>query len=56
MKNEIAKSAAQATPPLGGNLWIWLNSHDINWYVAAATIAFIALQAYYLIRNKGLKS
>lgn len=55
MKNEIAKSVVQTTPPIGGNLWIWLSSHDINWWVALATIAFIGLQSYYLIRNKGQK-
>jgi len=41
--------------PMGANYWLWLTSHDINWYVAAATIAYIGLQAFYLIKNKGMK-
>jgi len=38
---------------LGSNVWLWLQSHDINWWVALATLGYIGLQAYYLIRTKG---
>jgi hypothetical protein len=50
---EIAASAVKAVPPIGANWWLWLQSHDINWYVAAATIVYIGLQGFYLIRNNG---
>ncbi|MBU9573490.1 glycoside hydrolase family protein [Burkholderia multivorans] len=35
----------------GSNFWLWLTSHDIDWWVAVATIAYIGPQAYYLIKN-----
>lgn len=50
---DIAASAAKSIPPIGANWWLWLESHDINWYVAASTIAYICLQGFYLIRNNG---
>lgn len=53
MKNDIAASVVKSAPPTGVNLWIWLSGHDINWWVAAATIGYIGLQAYYLVRYKG---
>ncbi|MEB2499526.1 hypothetical protein [Burkholderia cenocepacia] len=53
MKNEWGISAAKSTPPVCGTFWIWVTSRDINWWVAAATLAYIGLQAFYLIRNKG---
>ena len=56
MKNDLATSAVKAAPAVGGNFWLWLTSHDINWWVAVATIAYIGLQAFYLIRNKGKKA
>lgn len=62
MKNEITKSVAQSALPAGVNgwqWWNWISGHDLNWYLAAlvsvATLFFIGLQSYYLIRNKGLK-
>jgi hypothetical protein len=62
MKNEIAKSAAQALPPIGVNSWQWWNwvsGHDMNWYLTAcvsvATLFYIGLQSFYLIRNNGKK-
>lgn len=53
MKSDLATSAAKAAPAVGSNFWLWLTSHDINWYVALATLGYIGLQAYYLIKNKG---
>lgn len=62
MKNEIAKSAIQAAPPVGVTGWQWWNwfaGHDLNWYLAAlvsvATLFYIGLQSFYLIRNNGKK-
>lgn len=51
--SDLAASAVKAAPPVGANYWLWFQSHDINWYVAAATIVYIGLQAFYLIRNNG---
>lgn len=53
--NDLASSVVKAAPPIGANWWFWFMSHDINWYVALATLAYIGLQSYYLIRNKGRK-
>lgn len=53
MNNDVAASAMKALPPVGMNLWQWFANHDINWWMAAATIGYIGLQAYYLIRNNG---
>lgn len=50
---DIAASAVKTVPPVGANYWFWLTGHDINWYVAVATIFYICLQAFYLIRNGG---
>lgn len=50
---DITASAVKAVPPIGANWWLWLQGHDINWYVAAATIVYIGLQGFYLIRNNG---
>lgn len=53
--NDLAASVVKVSPPIGVNWWLWFTSHDINWFVAAATIFYILLQSYYLIRNKGRK-
>ncbi|MFP3638106.1 hypothetical protein [Paraburkholderia sp. SIMBA_054] len=50
--NDLVASAAKVAPPVGANYWLWFTSHDINWYVAAATIVYIGLQAYVLVRDK----
>lgn len=62
MKNDIAKAAVQSAPPIGATgfqWWQWFNSHDLNWYLAAlvsvATLFYIGLQSYYLIKNNGKK-
>jgi hypothetical protein len=52
MKNDVAASIAKAAPAVGGNFWLWLTSHDINWWVALMTAFYIALQAYVLARDK----
>ncbi len=56
MKNDLAVSAAKSAPAVGSNFWLWLTGHDINWWVAVATIAYIGLQAYYLVKNKGKRA
>ncbi len=53
MKSEIIASAMKAAPAVGSNFWLWLSSHDINWYVALATLCYIGMQAYYLSKSKG---
>jgi hypothetical protein len=53
MKSEFVASMTKAAPAVGGNFWLWLTNHDINWYVALATLGYIGLEAYYLIKNKG---
>jgi hypothetical protein len=39
--HDIAASAVKVAPPVGVNYWLWLTGHDINWYVAAATLVYI---------------
>lgn len=53
--HDLAASAAKAAPPVGANYWFWLTNHDINWYVAAATIVYIGLQSYVLLRDKVIR-
>ncbi|KVE34290.1 hypothetical protein WS68_09875 [Burkholderia sp. TSV86] len=36
MKSEVIASAMKTVPAVGSNFWLWLTSHDINWYVAVA--------------------
>jgi hypothetical protein len=54
--HDIAASAVKVAPPVGVNYWLWLTGHDINWYVAAATLVYIGLQSYYLVRNNGRRN
>ncbi len=53
MKNDLVASAVKVAPAMGDNVWLWLKSHDINWWVSVATIAYIELRAYYLIKSEG---
>ena len=39
-------------PPTAANFYIWLTSHDINWYVALATLLYVSLQIYVIARDK----
>lgn len=55
MKDDVVASAVKASPAVGVNAWLWFTSHDINWYVALATLAYILLQAYVLVRDKVLR-
>jgi hypothetical protein len=55
VKDDIASSVMKAGPPIGANFWLWLNSHDINWFVAVATLVYIGLQGYVLVRDKVLR-
>lgn len=52
IQSEIAASAVKATPPVASNFWIWLQTRDINWWVAAATLVYVGLQVYVLVRDK----
>lgn len=52
---DLTSSVVKAAPPVGANWWLWLQAHDINWWVALATLVYIGLQSYYLVRNKGMR-
>jgi hypothetical protein len=56
---DVAKSVVQSAPPVGVSVWQWFGSHDLNWYLAAlvsvATLFYIGLQSFYLVRNNGKK-
>lgn len=51
MKQDLAASAAKAMPVVGGNYWLWLSSHDINWWVAVATLAYIGASFVFALRK-----
>ncbi|SAK69415.1 hypothetical protein AWB80_03562 [Caballeronia pedi] len=41
MKEDFLVNMSKGAPVVGGNFWLWLSSHDINWWVAVATLAYI---------------
>lgn len=51
MKNDLTASAAKAMPVVGGNFWLWLSSHDINWWVAVATLGYIGASFIFAWRK-----
>ncbi|CAG9262243.1 hypothetical protein [Paraburkholderia caribensis] len=51
MKQDLAASAVKGAPVAGGNFWIWLNGHDINWWVAVATLAYIGTSFVLALRK-----
>lgn len=50
-----AGEALKSVPAVGANAWLWLTNHNLNWWVALATLIYIALQAYVLVRDKILR-
>ncbi|WP_257127745.1 MULTISPECIES: hypothetical protein [unclassified Burkholderia] len=38
---------------VGCNFWLWLIIHSVNRWVAVATIAYVGLQAYYVVKSSG---
>ncbi len=50
--NDVLASVAKVTPPVAYNGWTWFVTHDINWFVALATLVYISLQVYVLVRDK----
>lgn len=56
MKDEIVASAVKSVPPVGASLWMWIGSHDLNWWasfaVSVATFGYIGLQSFVLWRDK----
>ncbi|MDR5756510.1 hypothetical protein [Caballeronia sp. LZ035] len=51
MKNDMAASAATTAPAMGWNFWLWLSDHDINWWVAVATLAYIGASFAFALRK-----
>lgn len=49
MKHEIVQESAKATPPVMVTAWAWAHGLTLTDLVALATLAYIALQAGYLI-------
>lgn len=52
MNKELAASAVKTSPPVAYSAWLWLTSHDINWYVAALTFVYIGMQVYVFARDR----
>ncbi len=38
MKNDLVASAVKVTPAVSANVWLWLKSRDVKWWVSVATI------------------
>ncbi|MDR5771012.1 MULTISPECIES: hypothetical protein [unclassified Caballeronia] len=51
MNDEFVASAAKCAPVAGGNMWLWLGKHDINWWVAVATLAYISASFVFAWRK-----
>jgi|GEM_PF-2448407 len=51
MRQDLAASAVKGAPVAGGNFWIWLNDHDINWWVAVATLVYIGASFVLALRK-----
>lgn len=49
MRAEIAQESLKASPPVTITAWAWMNGLTLNEVVALATLAYIVLQAGYLI-------
>lgn len=49
MRQEIAQQAAKSAPPATVTAFAWANALTLNEWVAIATLAYIGLQAGYLI-------
>jgi hypothetical protein len=49
MKDAIAAESLKATPPVTVTAVTWMSGLTLNDYVLLATLAYIALQAAYLI-------
>jgi hypothetical protein len=49
MKQEIAQQAVKSAPPVSLTAFAWITSLTLDKWVAMATLAYIGLQAGYLI-------
>lgn len=49
MRAEVIQESLKASPPVTITAWAWMNGLTLNEVVALATLAYIALQAAYLI-------
>jgi hypothetical protein len=47
MKKEVVTAAAQTTPAIVGDIWLWLANHELAWFVSALTIVWILSQLYW---------
>ncbi|KUY54292.1 hypothetical protein [Burkholderia sp. RF2-non_BP3] len=56
MTSDLAASAAKVAHTVGCNFWLWLIIHSVNRWVAVATIAYVGLQAYYVVKNSGKRA
>ena len=56
MQTEIRQEALKATPPVAVTGWSFLTDLTLNDWVAISTIAYIVLQAFFLIRDRVKKA
>lgn len=56
LQNDTAASIAKVSPPVGANFFLWLSTHDINWWVAVATLIYVGLQVYVMVRDKIIRN
>ncbi len=49
MRQEVVQESIKATPPAMVAGWAWLNGMTLEKWVALATLAYIGMQAAYLL-------
>lgn len=47
MKKEIMTGAAQTTPAVVVDVWLWITNHELTWFVSALTILYILSQLFW---------
>lgn len=52
MKDELISAAAKSAPPLSVSAWQYVFGLPVEKWVAAATLFYILLQAYFLITDR----
>lgn len=52
MKDELLSAATKASPPVSVTVWQYFFGLPVEKWVAAATLFYIILQAYFLITDR----
>ncbi|GEM_PF-5810032 len=47
MKKEVVTAAAQTSPAVLGDVWLWITNHELAWFVSLLTIIYILSQLFW---------